>query len=146
MKKSLVLALVVVYVLSICVVGYFGHNVRVYNPEVYPESIVITEVIDIDNNSVSIKYFDDGSKYILIPKYSEGYTVKIRFQIHPDETTKKNVYFSYTEDVCEVTEMTNEVISEIIVTFKKKPKSEKITIIATDRSNIQESLSIYFKG
>lgn len=146
MKKSLVLALIVVYVLSICVVGYFGLNVRVYKEEVYPETIEIIEVIDIDDNSVPIKNFeDDGGKYIVIPKYTEGYTLKIRFQIHPDETTKKDVYFLYSNDVCEVTEMTNEIISEISVTFKKKTKGEDITIIAADQPTIKDNLHIAFR-
>lgn len=145
MKKSLVLTLVVVYVLSICIVGYFGLNVRVYKPEVYPEAIEIIEVIDADKNQLNIKYFDDGSKYIVIPKYTEEYSLTILFRIYPDETTKKDVYYTYSEDICDVKEISNEIISEIKVTFKKKTKGEIISIISADQPTTKDSVHIAFK-
>ena len=44
MKKSVVLTLIAVYILSICVVGYFGLKVKIYRPTKYAESVTIESV------------------------------------------------------------------------------------------------------
>ena len=56
MKKSTILLLVVVYIVSFFVIGLLGHSIRNYNPEIYPESI---EVMDPDNKTTMSKDVKD---------------------------------------------------------------------------------------
>ena len=44
MKKSVILIIFAVYILSVCIVGFFGIKVRMYNETVNVESIQITLV------------------------------------------------------------------------------------------------------
>lgn len=147
MKKSLVLALVVVYVLSICVVGYFGLNVRVYRPTVYPESIVITKVIDNYGNEVPIKENKtDNSKYVRLSGYEEGYSLTIIYQFAPNETTKRRVYFTESVDgVCEVYQDSELVISQAQIIFKQN-HIVTITVKSVDTPTTYDSLTIDFKN
>lgn len=148
MKKSLVLALVVVYVLSICVVGYFGLNVRIYRPTVYPESIEIIDVIDDKTDSrVEIKIDKaDGSKYIRLTGYEEGYSLTIRYRFAPDETTKRDVYFTESVDgVCDVYQTSKQLISEAQIIFKQN-RLVTVKVCSADTPTTYDSLRISFKN
>lgn len=146
MKKSLVLTLVVVYALSICIVGYFGLNVRVYRPTVYPVSLEIIELRDEQTGkTVDILINDEGEKYVRLDKYSEGYSLVIVFQLSPDETTNRDVFFSTSvQDVCSVYQTSKQVVSEAQVVFEKK-KLVTITITSSDKPSVSDSIRISFK-
>ena len=51
MKKSVVLSIIVVMVLSFVAVGFFGVNVHIYDQTIYVDSIVPTYLVDMSDDS-----------------------------------------------------------------------------------------------
>lgn len=147
MKKSLVLTLVVVYVLSICVVGYFGLNVRIYRPTVYPASLEITKIKDEQTGKeVEIRTNDKGEKYVRLDKYTENCSVKIYFRFSPDETTKRDVYFSQSvKGVCSVYQISKQITSEAQVIFEKN-RLVTVSIYASNAPTVFDSIRISFQS
>lgn len=148
MKKSLVLTLVVVYVLSICVVGYFGLKVQVYRPTTYPESIEIIEVkdertgkiVDIKNDKVT------GEKYVRLENYTDNCSFIILFRISPDNTTDRKVNVTPSKGrVCNVYQNSNQLISEVQVVFKENDLVT-INIVATSKESVGDSITMSFKS
>lgn len=100
MKKSTILLLVVVYIVSFFVIGLLGQAIRGYNEQVYPTSIVLedpdkktemtTDIIDEDTGE---KLFDYNFVY---HNYTAGTIFKIKATVQPDNCTWPNV--SFTKD------------------------------------------------
>ena len=66
MKKSTILLLAVVYIVSFFVIGLLGHSIRNYNPEIYPESI---EIVDPDNRTTMTRDTKDPDTGELLYDY-----------------------------------------------------------------------------
>lgn len=100
MKKSTILLLVVVYVLSFFVIGLLGSSIKNYNPEIYPESI---EVIDPDNKTTAYKDVRDRNGvllydyYFVLRNYRNGDNVRLKAIVKPDKCTYPDVIFSKDE-------------------------------------------------
>ena len=97
MKKSTVLLLVVVYVLSFLIIGLLGQAVRAYNPTIYPESITLVEPDNIAEVHKDVKDHDTGEimydYYFIIRTYKEGMSVRIKAEVKPDNSSFPNVDF-----------------------------------------------------
>ena len=101
MKKSTILLLVVVYIVSFFIIGLLGHSIKTYNPEIYPESI---EVVDPDGKTTMSKDLYDKKTgelqynyYFVLTNYRNGDSVRIKATIKPDKCTYSNVKF--TKDI-----------------------------------------------
>ncbi len=94
MKKSVILILIAVYVISIGVVGYFGLNVRIYAPNIPPSSIEITHVTYLDQVE-ECKINKDNQKYIRIRCDGEQLNINLRITVKPDDATNKSVTYSF---------------------------------------------------
>ena len=97
MKKSTILLLVVVYVLSFFLIGLLGSSIKAYDPEIYPESI---EVIDPDNKTTASTDVRDRKTgallydyYFVLTNYRNGDSVRIKAIVKPDKCTYPNVGF-----------------------------------------------------
>ena len=97
MKKSTILLLIVVYIVSFFVIGLLGHSIRNYNPEIYPESI---EVMDPDNKTTMSRDVKDETTgellyhyYFVYRNYKYGDSVRIKAIVKPDKCTYPNVDF-----------------------------------------------------
>ena len=94
MKKSVILILIAVYVISIAVVGFFGLNVKFYQPNIPPEKIEINQVtylgttLDCTTNS-------KGEKNVVIDCYEDQLSVALRYTVTPDNATDKSVRYSF---------------------------------------------------
>lgn len=91
-KKSVVLAISVIYVLAIVVVGFIGMKMKAYNPTIYVDSIQCisegyTEYLDQQNNA-------DG---YISTIYSEGLKVLIKCKISPDNATTTKLKYDYDQ-------------------------------------------------
>lgn len=138
MRKSVVLALVAVYVVSVCVVGYFGLNVRILNPTVYTEQIVISGVLV---NDTFIKADEDADgKYIYLT-YADKMSVKLRYTVYPDNTTNKDVIYSYEKSPYWT------VSSDGIIIFNENSQGTALTlkIMPKDGSNVWDKITIYIE-
>ena len=97
MKKSTILALVIVYIVSFLVVGLLGIAIKGYNPIIYVDDIVVTD--------------PDNSAYMKPGTPSEGYdywyksiihedhiSLRIKATAFPENTTYPNLDFEVEED------------------------------------------------
>lgn len=136
MRKSVVLALIAVYVVSVCVVGYFGLNVRILNPTVYTEKIVISGVLV---NDTFIKADEDADgKYIYLT-YAEKMSVKLRYIVYPDNATNKEIIYSYEKSPYWM------VSTDGIIVFNENSQGAALTlkIMPKDGSNVSDKITIY---
>jgi hypothetical protein len=88
MKKSVVILIVLIYIVAVAIVSFFGLKIKVFEPIVYVESIEILNQ-DIKQNSM-------GMKYVMLELDENGEaTYQIHYRVHPDEATDQGVIFSY---------------------------------------------------
>ena len=99
MKKSVILILIAVYVLSIGIVGTIGLNVRVFAPNVKPTSITITQIAYLDKvEDFKMGTKEDGSQYKYFTQITTNESVLVfdlRYVIGPDDATDKTVIYSF---------------------------------------------------
>lgn len=97
MKKSTILLLVVVYILSFFVIGLLGHSIRSYDPVIEPTGI---ELVDPNNATDVLRDVKNGNEtfdyYFRYWNYKEGDTVTIKAIVKPDNTSYRDV--SYIKD------------------------------------------------
>lgn len=136
MKKSTILLLVLVYIVSFFVIGLLGHSIRNYDPEVYPESI---EIIDPDNRTEMSKDTVDPDTgellynyYFVYKNYKSGDSVRIKANIKPDNTTYPDVKFTKDESDTSFKIETNETNPNIEKNFALITLTDELeTVIST---------------
>ena len=97
MKKSVLILILVIYVASIVVIGFFGVKVGTFNVTAYVEEIQLTnEEVVMDPNGVD--------QYIIIhfTPYNEGENnpnfVQLYYKVIPEDATFRNVTFEHAEN------------------------------------------------
>ena len=86
MKKSVILTILVVYILSIVIVGLIGINLKVYEEIEYTESIscINENYVEFDPEDESDKgYIDQGMNGYIFEFYQENLKVEIRCELLP---------------------------------------------------------------
>lgn len=140
MKKSVILILIAVYILSICIVGFLGLNVRLYAPTVKPEKIEITAVIYDNNKTVDYKVSEVDGKSVkrATINYKDGdtVTVELAYTITPDNATNKNVTYELQNT------NPNIVINEGKITFTK-PENSNLPLGMTIRVRLDGNPIVY---
>lgn len=103
MKKSVVFAIAIIYLLAIVIVGFLGQALKVYNENIYVESI---ECISDDYKPYkksSQQYQEGYIGYILTDGYQEGLKVLIKCRVLPANATHKDLeYFSTDTSICTI--------------------------------------------
>ena len=121
MKKSTILLLFVVYVVSFFIIGLLGHSIRSYNPEIYPESIELVDPGDKTTRSVDIIDEETGkilyNYYFLYKNYDNTEQMRIRALVKPDNTTFPEVKFTKDEQNNDFNILTHDTNPEIEVGF-----------------------------
>ena len=138
MKKSTILLLVLVYIVSFFVIGLLGHSIRNYDPEIYPESI---EIIDPDNRTTVSKDTTDPDTgellynyYFVYKNYKSWDSVRIKANIKPDNCTYPDVKF--TKDISDT--------SFKIETNETNPNIEKNFALITLTDELETVISTPF--
>lgn len=156
MKKSVVLTLLAIYVLSICVVGYFGLKVRIYRPTVYAEKVTITGVKDAktgEDYTGKIKETTDSEgkkiRYVRINSHDDM-TITLVVEIGPDNTTNRDLMVAFSlQGVCERVENENTtgsgITQEITIKFLTN-RDTTITVKAKDSPSVLDEIKISFKN
>ncbi len=98
MKKSTILIIVAVFLISVFVVGIFGLQSIPYEQIVYIEQIIPT-TITFDSNEGTIEkkiYYsedDGGYYYVTIPNrnYRQGMSVMVNYDLKPTDATNKRL-------------------------------------------------------
>ena len=94
MKKSTIIILVVVYIVSFFLVGLLGQAIRAYDPVVYPESIVLVEPDGVATEHRDVTYGDKKfDYYYVVNPYQMGMSVRIKATVKPDNTSFPTVSF-----------------------------------------------------
>lgn len=99
MKKSVILIIAAVYILSVCIVGFFGIKMRMYNETINVESITITSVT-LNDSDIEWKIASDGTKAIAreLTEPNAVLTFKVYYEVLPLDATDKTVDLVYQEN------------------------------------------------
>ena len=95
MKKSTILLLVVVYILSFFLVGLLGHSLRNYNPTYYPEQILLEATDDKTTTHQDVEGYD---YYFTHRKYVPGSSIRIKAVVKPDNVAAEYKYVIFFKD------------------------------------------------
>lgn len=132
MKKSVVIIIALIYVASVALVSFLGLQFKVF------EEVIPVESIEITNEGQ--KYSETYGDYIVIsPDENGDRRIKIDYRVYPDNASNAEVDFAY-EEIPGVT------VDEFgVVTFDEPGRSIKVHVIATDGSNIEDTILIVAK-
>ncbi len=143
MKKSTILALVIVYIVSFLVVGLLGIAIKGYNPIIYVDDIVVSD----PDNGAFMKYrgqFENFDYYYTSVITENHATMRIMAQAKPENTNYPNLDFEVEND--ENYEFKIEEGKYGIVSFqnliKGTPVTCRITIKSTDGKKLQKVVGI----
>lgn len=139
MKKSVVLSIAVIYIIAIIVVGFLGQALKVYNENIYVESISCISDDFVEYNTNSEDYKNGYIGYIQPDKYEEGLKVLIKCRVEPANATHKVLeYISSDESTCVIQTQED---GTAIATFLK---AGTVTVIikSTDNGDAQVKIKI----
>lgn len=91
MKKSTILILLIVFVVSVLVVGIFGMQSVPYEQILYVKQIVPTSVTSMIGSSQDLQIQTDENGYYVMLPYEEGLELLINYELKPADCTNKNV-------------------------------------------------------
>ena len=132
MKKSVIIIIAIVFVISVALVNFLGVKHKVF------DEIIYVSEISFDDENIKIRE-SDGAKYIrLSPDENGDRKYQIRYIIGPDEATNKGVRYAISSNCASVDE-------NGLVTFTKKGDAI-VTIMPDDDSDCTDTLTISFKS
>ena len=99
MKKSIILIILILYLSSIVVIGFFCMSIAVYQQQIYATEIKLMNT-DIKSSEAIGKYIE----FSFDPDGDEDSNVYfLTWRVLPEDTTNKNVNFIYDEtDIIEI--------------------------------------------
>ena len=141
MKKTVIIAIVVVYLASILVVNFFGLQMVVSSPTVYVDQIVMNEIDHVggaetwsappdDDGLVSYRFRFVAGDYTVDNLEYNPNVVKLDYVVLPEKATNKDVDILYPPEVADSIVVNKE---EGTITFLKRV-TVKITLLAKDGS------------
>lgn len=94
MKKSVIVLILVIYIASIAIVGFFGAQVVSYN------NVVLAERLEITNEDLKTTTDSKGEYKYIVLTYEDGLAYSLAWKIYP-ENAKQEVEYVYdkTSDV-----------------------------------------------
>ena len=143
MKKTVIIAIVLIYLASILVVGFFGAQLEINTPVIYPEAMTLTGVAVNGDEDAVARYGEtsDGKQYFIFVFTSapegETYTeenieenpnkVKPLVAFTPDNTTNQ----AYTVNVSKNAKVLFDEETGTVVFLDKAP----VTVTVTSKQN-----------
>ena len=151
MKKSVILVICAVYILSVCVVGFFGIKIKQYYETVNVESIQITAVTDEQGNPLEIGETVDEvpvKSVIKIINQTGKVTFKVYYQVNPANATDPTVLLNYNHSNTDITVTKAPGEQAVIVTWNIEdlailPKSFSLTIQNNVNTSIRDTVLLY---
>ena len=137
MKKSVILIIFAVYILSVCVVGFFGIKVRMYNETVNVESVQITLVTYEDGTKIEIGEDENGNPVArhVCKNAGETVTFKVYYQVNPANATDPSTLLIYdkTNPKVSVSRVPGE--QAVLITFNSVTSSSMLDITIANHIN-----------
>ncbi len=96
MKKSVVIAIGIVYIVAIIVVGLFGQKLHIYDPTIYAER-VICQSEDYKEYTEEEKEKRKADGCITKVGFSVGMKVELKCQVLPNNATYKELNYLYDQ-------------------------------------------------
>jgi len=134
MKKSVLVLILLIYVASIVVIGFFGVQIGTFNVTLYVQDIeLLNEEVVLDTNGID--------KYIVIqfqpyeneqdnPNY-----VQLMYKVYPEDATYRGVTFDHADN----SKATVNGIGTVIFTGRT---TLTIYITSTDGTNVREKVKV----
>lgn len=155
MKKTVVIAIFLIYVASIVVVNFFGLEIAIFDGNTYVSEIRCDKLFLQSENGGEIEYVNekDGVKFFSFffdPKgepYTESNlgsnpnTIVLLYHVYPENANNRKVSFVY-DDSSEGTDWVF-VRDKASVIFLTQQSSITVTIRSTDGSNKEEKIYIF---
>ena len=113
MKKSVLFSILLIYILSIVIVGIFGVKYTSYNPTIYVNKIEIN-----GENIKNMGYAKYQTSFKFNEKDKNNNFVIFSWQVLPKNSTNKKVIFEYDRSST-IAEFINDGIRPPMVKFKK---------------------------
>ena len=134
MKKSVVILILVIYLVSVALVSFFGLQYKTFDEVIYTESI---EFLNDD-----IKTKKDGTLYAVVPKdESTGlWTYQIKYRVYPDNATNSEVEYIYDTTAEGVTV---DVTTGVVTFHDEEGGALTITIKPKDGTDISATIQLY---
>ncbi len=142
MKKSTILLVVLVYIVSFLVVGLFGISIKGYNKDIYVDEIKIVvptqEGIDIQDVT---DYTKTKKDYKFIVTYKEDMIVQLKAEVYPTNTTFPNINVVYDE---EQTAFAVDIVDQFYlnITFQGAGTVAKFSVESTDGQKYQVPVTV----
>ncbi len=133
MKKSVVIIIALIYIASVALVSFFGLQFKVFDEVIPVETIEIT-----NEGQKSSEQF--GNYLVIYPNEKGELRVKIDYHVYPENASNTTVDFAY-EQIEGIT-----VDEYGVVTFPSAGGSLKVRVIATDGSNVEDTILIIARG
>jgi len=141
MKKSTIFVVILIYIVSVVVVGLFGISIKSYDPKVYVDDIKISVVADqgfniVDNTDYNVKPIS----YDFATIYQKEMTVKLKASVEPANTSFPNVAVEY-DTKQEV--FTVEVVDKVYINVHfAEGGSAKFTVLSTDGKKVAHKVKV----
>lgn len=141
MKKSVLVLILLIYVASIVVIGFFGVQIGTFNVTLYVQDIeLLNEDVFINDNDTE-DYKEDDEYFISIffqpyeneqdnPNY-----VQLMYKVYPEDATYRGVTFVHAEN----SKATVNGIGTVIFTGKT---TLTIYITSTDGTNVRQKVNV----
>ena len=138
MKKSVVILIALIYVVSIALVSFFGLQFKVFNEIIPVESIeLLNKPTDYQEKTNSETGELEIIPYFVISPNANGERVfQIEVRVHPDDATDKKVEYSYDTSKTFVT-----VSEDGLVRFERAG-AVTVYITPADNSDVKIKLII----
>ena len=158
MKKSTLVLILVIYIASIVIIGFFGVQIETFNVTYYVTSIqLLNETVpDVNNIDQYIMFeFIPNSELVPNPDYTEGsgldeylpfgrYSstdpsnpnyVQLLWKVIPEDATYRNVTFEHTEN-------SRATVNDFGTVIFTGPTTLTIYITSTDGTNVRNKIKV----
>lgn len=151
MKKSVIIAIFLIYIGSIFAVNFFGLKLKIFEGTEYVTKIECTGVeLEREQKTKIVTQESDGVKKYYFQYIGDGVfaaedtsntnVVKINYRAYPDNATNNKIELVYDEEAANGAVVVKEDSLEIV--FLKMGGFE-LTLKAIDGSNVQTTIKIY---
>lgn len=155
MKKTVVIAIILVYIASIVIVNFFGLEISIFDGNTYVSEIRCDNLYLQSENGGQIPYKNerDGMKFFSFEyddsgepytKENIGFnpnTVVLQYHVYPENANNKKVSFIYDETLAGEDWIFLKDKASVI--FLAPQSSITVTIRSTDGSNKEEKIYIF---
>lgn len=152
MKKSVVLTILLVYIASLAIVGFFGskiiaHDVSVPVEDLYCLTDGVKLTKDSDNEYIrSISEPTDihpyGVEYIYQVDYSEGLVIELTFDTAPENATNGGVEYSTDDTKSNYSTALSEDGRSFLISINKKGLTELYVMVRSKDKKVTKEVFV----